>query len=78
MVGVYNIVIRDNKVLKYLNRQNEVGKKLYKRLKNRKHQLIFRNIIENTSNNYIIGKYIVRGNLINNYGNYNPPENIFV
>jgi len=73
MVGVYHITISHNKVYKYLKRDNEVGDKLYNRLKKSKHVSSFKYLIEKLYLNVIIGKHIVSGICLGVRGDYVSP-----
>ena len=73
MVGVYNIIVRNNTVFKYLNKETEVGSKLSNKLKNQRENMIFKAIIENSYKYDIIGPHIVKGYIIGNKFNYKSP-----
>jgi len=73
MVGVYQIKSHGNYIYKYLKRDNEVGEKLLKRLKNPKQLDIFKYLIENLYRNSLFGKHVVKGHCLTNRGDYMSP-----
>ena len=73
MVGVYLLKKANNRVYKILNRDNEVGDKLYCRLKKSKQQKIFKHLIENMWKHYILGQHLVQGKCLGLKGDYQSP-----
>ena len=73
MVGVYQIKVHRGIVYKSLRTDNEVGEKLWKRLRRPKNRQFFKNLIENMSKDHILGHHVVIGKCSNQRADYHSP-----
>ena len=74
MVGVYLLKRKEGYLEKYLNRNHPVGQQLYRRLKGKKqHRASFQRIITESWKLPVIGKHIVRGQVLSRLGGYRSP-----
>lgn len=73
MVGVYQIKVHRGIVYKSLRTDNEVGEKLWKRLRRPKNRQFFKNLIENMSKDPILGHHVVIGKCSNQRADYHSP-----